>query len=52
MRAAHSTDKRGGNNYRYQREIKRKRDQEEYWARQRKSDEFYKKLGIGSKKLA
>ena len=30
MRAAHATDERGGNNYRYQRAIKREQEEEEY----------------------
>ena len=46
MRAAHATDERNGNNYRYHRALKQKKDEEERWAQQRKSDEFYKKAGV------
>ena len=46
MRAAHASDGRNGNNYRYQRALKADRDEEERLAQLRKSDEFYRKIGL------
>ena len=50
MRAAHASDQRNGNNYRYQRAIKQEEEEKERWARERKSDEFYRKIGVLSEK--
>ena len=46
MRAAHPSDERGGNNYRYQRALKAERDEEEHKAQQKKSDAFYRRIGV------
>tara|TARA_R110002051_G_scaffold213185_1_gene278160 strand:- start:529 stop:705 length:177 start_codon:yes stop_codon:yes gene_type:complete len=46
VRAAHASDGRGGNNYRYQRALKADRDEAEHKAQQKKSDDFYRKIGV------
>jgi hypothetical protein len=50
MRAAHATDGRAGNNYRYQRALRQEEEEKERWAREKKSNDFYKKIGVLSEK--
>jgi hypothetical protein len=51
MRAAHATDDRGGNNYRYQRALRQQEEEKERIAQQKISDKFYRKLGLINKKV-
>ena len=50
MRASSANDTRSGNNYRYQRAMNEEKDKIERRAQNKKSDDFYEKIGVLSPK--